>query len=632
MRSQQESNLHRILRRDVFYPLNYGSAERRTGFEPVTFSLEGRHSTAELTPRQAYYNKFWCILTIMVALLLFCIAFFFPPHVQAIYDPTSVPNNKYGIHIVDSNDIPDVVPLVNSTGGDWGYVTMILDDAQRDHDHWQTMFNEMRRLHLIPIVRLATHVEGTVWAKPVSDRFYEIVQLLDGLNWPTENRYVILYNEPNHANEWGGSINPEEYADDLVAFGTALKRANPDFFILPAGLDASAGGDGEAMGEGEFLQRMITHNPQILTVIDGWTSHSYPNPGFSGSPYAVGRGTLTTYQWELSLLTSLGLTRELPVFITETGWQHSEGKSAELGLLSSDRVGANLQVAAQTVWSDAKIAAVTPFLFNYQDIPFDHFSFKQLGNNSFYSQYYAYQGITKQKGTPRQRQSYTLLTDLLPKTLVSGSTYTLTGTVKNDGQGILDPKDGYELIVSDGGSDMSVFADPLPVVEPGGSGNITVHLKTTGRTGTFTITVSLKHNEENLLLQHRDITLVPPPSVEIHASLGWRTTSDAPDVTVLLYDNNTLLQKFTGLPMKTGVVTAAGLTNIIPGNPYRVVTLVHGYLPRQTITALGPEKTTLYPKRFLPLDFNNDGAFTLADVMALVRMSPWIAILRFFGP
>jgi len=109
-------------------------------------------------------------------------------------------------------------------------------------------------------------------------------------------------------------------------------------------------------------------------------------------------------------------------------------------------------------------------------------------------------------------------------------------------------------------------------------------------------------------------------------------TSDEADVTVLLYDKNMLLQKFSGLSMKNGVVLAKGLTNIIPGNPYRVVTLVHGYLPRQTITALGAKVTTLYPNRFLPLDFNNDGAFTIADVLSLIQVSPITALLRFFGP
>jgi hypothetical protein len=565
----------------------------------------------------------------MIAVLLLIFAFVFPMKAYANYDPTTVPNNKYGIHIVDTNDIADVAPLVNSTGGDWGYVTMVLSDSERDHDRWQNIFNQMRRLHLIPIVRLATHTEGSGWVKPTKDRFYETVNLLNSLNWPTANRYVVLYNEPNHANEWGGTINPEEYADYLVTFAGELKRASPDYFILPAGLDASAATDGEAMDEAEYLKRMIAAKPEILTIIDGWTSHSYPNPGFSGSPYASGRGTLSTFDWELNYLQSLGPAKNLTVFITETGWQHSEGKSFIHSLLSPDQVGTNLRVAAQLIWSDPRIAVVTPFLFNYQDIPFDHFSFKQLGSGAFYSQYYAYQEIVKLKGTPLQHESYTLLSDLVPKTLVANSTYTLTAKIKNEGQGIVDPKDGYELIISD---NFPVFIDPLPVVEPNDTGNITIHLKTPSTAGTFPVTISLRHNGQNIVLQHRDILLVPPPSVEVHANLGWRKTSDASDVSILLYDKHSLLQKFTGLTMKNGIVLATGLTNIIPGNPYRVVTLVPGYLPRQTIMALGPKVTNVYPNRFLPLDFNDDGAFTLADLMALIRFSPWTAILRFFGP
>jgi hypothetical protein len=568
----------------------------------------------------------------MIVALLFLLTFLFPFKVYANYDPLSVPNNKYGIHIVDTNDVRELPALVNSSGGDWGYVTMVLSDSERNRDRWQNVFNQMRRLHLIPIIRLATHVEDSVWVKPIKDRFYETVNVLNSLNWPTENRYVILFNEPNHAKEWGGDLNPEEYADYLVAFTKELKRSSPDYFVLPAGLDASAASDGAAMDEAEYLRRMVVARPEILTLIDGWTSHAYPNPGFSGSPYATGRGTLTTYQWELSYLSTLGLTRMLPVFITETGWQHAEGKSYIPGLLSSDQVGTNLQLAAQTVWSDPRVAAITPFLFNYQDMPFDRFSWREMGSGSYYSQYYAYQAISKIHGTPLQHESYTLENDLLPNTLVSQSTYTLTTKVKNEGQGIIDPADGYELVIGDGRSNISVFVEPLPVVEPGDTGTFTIHLKTPKNVGTYPLTVSLLHGNIRMGLQHTDITLVPPPSVEVHARLGWRKTSDASDVTVLLYDGNTLLQKFTGLTMKDGVVTVSGLTNIIPGKPYRVVTLVHGYLPRQLITALGSKITTIYPNRFLPLDFNGDGTFTLADIIALVRVSPVAALLRFFGP
>jgi len=551
----------------------------------------------------------------MLILSLFITLFFFVTPVHAIYDPLSVPNNKYGIHIVDTIDIPELPALVNSEGGNWGYVTMVLSDNERDPGRWQTIFDQMRRLHLIPIIRLATHVEGSTWVKPQKDRFYEIVKLLNGFNWPTENRYVILYNEPNHAAEWGGLVDPEDYAATFVDFAKQLKAANQDFFILPAGLDASAADDAAL-----FLRRMIAARPEILTLMDGWTSHSYPNPAFSGSPYARGRGTLSTFDWELSFLQSLGLTKNLPVFITETGWERSR--------LSADQVAANFQIAASSIWTDPRIAAITPFIYKYLDAPFDHFSWKTIDNDGFYPQYDAYRQIPKISGQPKQHESYTLLSDLIPAKLVAGSTYTLSAVIENYGQGIIDPSDGYTLKLSS----FETFIDPLPLVQPQERGTLMVHIKTPTTPGSMPITLTLKHYDHSFVLQTRTVELVSPPSLEIHAHLGWRSSGDASNISVLIYDKDTVLQKFTGLTMKNGTITVERLMNIIPGLPYRVVILVPGYLPRQVIDEMSAANTIIYPGRFLPLDFNGDGAFTLADLESLIRFPPCTAILRFFGP
>lgn len=542
-------------------------------------------------------------------LLLFAFAFAFPSPVHAIYDPTSVPNNRYGIHIVDTNDMDELPALV----GGWGYVTMVLSDSDRNRDHWQRIFDQMRRAHLIPIIRLATHVENGTWVKPDKDRFYEIVQLLNGLNWPTENRYVILYNEPNHAKEWGGTVDPEDYANTFVDFAQQLKAAHEDFFILPAGLDASAIDD-----EAQFLSRMIAAKPEILTLMDGWTSHSYPNPGFSGSPYAAGRGTLRTFAWEIGFLNTLGLAKSLPVFITETGWMHSEGKVTIPGFLTPQQVGENLLVAAG-VWSDPRIVAVTPFLYNYQDIPFDHFSWKKLGSDAFYDHYFSYQNLPKIPGKPRQRDAYSVLSDLLPGKLVAGSTYTLSALLQNDGQGILN--EDYTLN----------YDGILPALEPGERGTLTIQLQTP-EVPQFPVSVRLTHNGREIVIQERTIELLPPPSLVIRGTLGWRKTSEAANVSVLVYDKDTLLQKFTGLSMQGGAIRVEKLADIIPGSPYRVVILIPGYLPRQVIGALQAKETMMYPKRFLPFDFSGDGAFTVADVEPMLRTSPVTAFLRFFGP
>ena len=52
------------------------------------------------------------------------------------YDPASVPNNRVGVHILDPNEINDAAKLINSSGGDWGYVTIPIRSNDRDRDKW----------------------------------------------------------------------------------------------------------------------------------------------------------------------------------------------------------------------------------------------------------------------------------------------------------------------------------------------------------------------------------------------------------------------------------------------------------------------------------------------------------------
>lgn len=314
------------------------------------------------------------------------------PQSYAVYDPLSVPNNRYGIHVADLNDIPNVKDLVNSTNGDWGYVTIVIPQSERKIDVWQRVFTRMKRDHLIPIVRLATRGEGGIWAKPSPEDADAWADFLDALPWPTKNRYVVLFNEPNHAKEWGGEIRPDAYADALLTYSRALKEKSADFFVLPAGLDASAPNGKDTMDEELFLRWMLARHPDLFEHLDGWTSHSYPNPGFSGSPYAQGRGTIRTFEWELALLSSLGVAKKFPVFITETGWSHAR--------VSPEEISRNLAIAARSVWNHPQIVAVTPFLFHYQDPLFAMFSWLKPISRDPYPFYHAYRQVAKVRGEP----------------------------------------------------------------------------------------------------------------------------------------------------------------------------------------------------------------------------------------
>jgi len=342
---------------------------------------------------------------------------------MAIYDPLSVPNNKYGIHIIDENDLNDAANLVNSTGGDWGYVTFVITENDRDLLKWQTIFDKLSNLHLIPIVRLATHLENNSWVKPNIKEAQIWADFLTNLYWVVKNRYIVLFNEPNHAKEWGGSVNPKEYADICEAFQKSLKEKSSDFFILPAGLDASAPNSNETMDEKDFLKEIIEYKNSVLENFDGWTSHSYPNPGFIGNVGQTGKGTLESFKWELSYLKLLGIVRSFPVFITETGWPHFEGIINDKRYLNSNLVALNFQKAMESVWNDSEIVAVTPFLLNYQSFPFANFSWRKINSNEYYSQYNSYQLFPKTEGKPQfllidtnqLYKSFNLLSDIKMK-------------------------------------------------------------------------------------------------------------------------------------------------------------------------------------------------------------------------
>ena len=374
-------------------------------------------------------------LFITSIILVFSLYFFLEAKtIYAVENPLASPNNPFGIHILEEDDLEDAAALVNSSGGDWGYITLVIRKDERDSERWQKVFDRMRRLHLIPIVRIATRQEDSRWEKPVFDEIDGWVSFLNSLNWVTKNRYVIIGNEPNHAKEWGGEVNPSEYAAYLKTLLTRLKGTSDDFFILPAGLDASAPNDREHMSETLFLNKMLESTPDVFDRIDGWTSHSYPNPKFSGSETATGPGTIRTFEWELDILKKLGIKKELPVFITETGWAH-EVDGQKNGYKASESIANALKNSFTDPWKDKRIVAVTPFVLDYKDAPFDIFSWKKPGG-SFYPFYYEVQKMEKLKGEPIQVTSGKILVVVFPSILKRHGKNFGLAYIKNTGQAI----------------------------------------------------------------------------------------------------------------------------------------------------------------------------------------------------
>ena len=106
--------------------------------------------------------------------------------------------------------------------------------------------------------------------------------------------------------------------------------------------------------------------------------------------------TLSKYKDELS-------GKNLPVFITETGWSHKK--------LSENQIAQYFSYAFESIWSDNNIVAVTPFLLRAGVEPFLQFSL--LNENGDYNEVSrTLQKISKIKGEPVINYGLNISSDL----------------------------------------------------------------------------------------------------------------------------------------------------------------------------------------------------------------------------
>jgi hypothetical protein len=312
----------------------------------------------------------------------------------AAENPLAVANNKMGIHILSELELQQAADLVNSNGGDWGYVIVPIQSGDKDLIKWQKFMDDCKRLRIIPVIRLATegdYFNTAVWREPNPSDIVDFANFLDSLDWPTKNRYVIVFNEVNRGDEWGGAANPAEYAELLSFSASVFKSKSSDFFMISAGMDNAAPEEGtKYMNQYNYLKRMHQAVPGIFSQIDGISSHSYPNPGFQQPPDT--RSTMGTgsFAHERALIRSFS-NRDLPVFITETGWTSEK--------ISDEQRAKYYEEAFRTIWNDPGIVAVMPFLLQAGAGPFQKFTFIDANGNKT-KQYEAFRNIPKTKGVP----------------------------------------------------------------------------------------------------------------------------------------------------------------------------------------------------------------------------------------
>lgn len=282
--------------------------------------------------------------------------------------PVSARGEVLGIHILSPGELDRAHELLENGDDKDKFVTvpLTLADLEKPKD-WQHFFDECHRLKVRPLIRLTTRFEDGSWAVPTRVDIMAYTHFLKKLEWHRPELTVILFNEPNHTREWGGRTDPAGFAAISEFAARWFQTEEKEFTVLPAAMDLAADGRNGTMEAFAYWQTALSERPGLLDHFDGWNSHSYPNPAFAAAPSKTGKNSLRGYENELAFIKKY-TNKELPVYITETGWNQE--------LLSDLKVRRYFSQAFEQIWSkDTRIVAVTPFVLQGAPGTFAPFSF-----------------------------------------------------------------------------------------------------------------------------------------------------------------------------------------------------------------------------------------------------------------
>ncbi len=535
-------------------------------------------------------------------------------------------NNKYGIHVAtpSEQDIKDGAALVN-TNGSWGYMTVVLQEKDRDKKSLQHMCDHFRDNKLIPIFRLASHAEGNSWALPKKRDAFAWADVLGSVNCSTKNIYVTLFNEVNMATEWGGAVNPKSYADIALFYANAIKNKNPDVQVLLAGLNQTAPHNPPYFNSAQrFLDEVLGNQSPLCNIIDGIASHSYP-PDFIGSPNARGLGSIAGYQVEQAIYEK-HCGRKLPVFITEAGWKNNA--------LSPAILKDYYKNAFEEVWAkDDSVRAVTLYDLNGSPPNTDfayraataeiHGIVEQNSTCGGFREIYCFikNDLQKTNGDPAQKYSASILVTI-PQTVIANSKYEYQIWIKNNpskSTATWSKNDGYRIGFTNNAISGS-FTD-FHNVKPGNSFITTLTFNSGADLKTHNLKVCLFKGAEcvNELFAW-NLTVVAPPKLEIEARVFplAKASGEGYELQIFRARDEKLVFRNSDIVLVNGKATIPAVSGIALDEAYRIVLLgeAKAYLPVQVASYLftGKDDKIQFPA-FVPIDFNGDGKFTLSDFL-----------------
>lgn len=257
-----------------------------------------------------------------------------------------------------------------------GYVKQLFHGINLDiaapRDCWVYFVNQAYDRGLQPVIRLQGGITNGNWDKPHADSPGDYARIADAYRrvvgqLPRRDNfklYIQIWNEPNLNFEWGGQLNPTEYAQFLTQTANAIRGiGDPRIVLVSAPL--SPGGH---MSIGTFMYQMFNTVPDSRWAFDLWGAHPYP----ANHPpeYNVHRNTavypqmvVDAYLEQLKTLAAWGRPG-VKTFLSETGyelWNNTYGWEG-FPIINEDNRAAYLGRAFEDYWRGwAEVEAVAPY-------------------------------------------------------------------------------------------------------------------------------------------------------------------------------------------------------------------------------------------------------------------------------
>jgi len=537
---------------------------------------------------------------------IFCIIVCIPTKAHAQYQGD---NNKYGVHLISPTDeeIQNACRFLanaNPTGDEEGWggkLILTLVKGQTDSDTVQRWHDISRNEGCILIHPIKNSFGDPYWKPIDQDTITFFVELFKDLRPSSKHLFVILGNEVNRGDEWGGTCDGGAYARIAKSAAQQLKEAVPNIQIGLAGLDGYAPDSSFYCSQDKFLRDMVAAEPQLVDdYIDFQVVHEYPNADMTGSLQNL---------WldEKNLLKSLGVKKDLPIVVSEIAWKRHRG-------LSAPESAARLADGMADLNDRPEIWAITPFVYKFCGQPFEPFSLIDCAGDKPNVVFNAVVGLPKVKGDPEHVHKGRSQTSLIPE-IIGNTDYEFELQIINQGTDVWRGISGDYSLKLFGPVVRSSFSS-FHRVRPEGILRTNFRINAGDVQGCPDFRVALMKDGRVLLdLFSWKPCVVPHPDIKLSlATFPGNAYNGVGQMQI--FDPNEKMIFAQQANVTDGVAEIKSVTGVRFEDLYRVVWLSPGNLPVQIVDVsfhkgVNELKTSL----LLPIDRDQDGALSLSDVL-----------------